>query len=114
MTKFISQHNDWINEIEILISNHQFLPENTLDYHERKVSYLQHERLIHLLVLIFVGIVLITLFVTSLFVDITALYILLIVIGILFFLYIKHYYLLENTVQKWYDTTEQIIEHNLN
>ena len=71
-------------------------------FHSQKVSQLQHERLVHLLVMIFVGLVLVIVFVSSLFLEILLLYVLDLILAILFLFYIRHYYLLENTVQKWY------------
>lgn len=109
MTDFINHHNQWIVVTEEKITSNKPLPEETLAYHQSKVSYLQHERHIHLLILIFVGIVLISVFISSLFLDYILLYLLILILGILFIFYIKHYYLLENTVQSWYKTTEKIM-----
>ena len=64
------------------------------------ISFFQHERLIHLLVTIFTGIITILLFLTTLFIEnIVILFLLMIC---LFIPYIFHYYFLENKVQELY------------
>ena len=93
MTKYIAEHNQWIR-------NH--LHDFDASYHDRKIAQLQHERLIHLLVTIFVGLTLILMFLGSLLLDILLLYVLDFILTGLFIFYIRHYYLLENTVQNWY------------
>ena len=66
------------------------------------ISFFQHERLIHLLVTIFTGIIMILLFISSLFIENILLIILLLLIITLFIPYIFHYYFLENKVQELY------------
>lgn len=79
-----------------------------LSDHQRMISIIQHERLIHLLVTIFVGL---TMLVTSLATIVTkeAYFLILSVPLILLFLgYIFHYHFLENTTQSWYLIEEEI------
>lgn len=67
-----------------------------------QIGFFQHERLVHLIVtVIFALLTTITLMV-CLFVENIALYILLILFVILLVPYIRHYYILENGVQKMY------------
>ncbi len=66
------------------------------------ISFYQHERLIHLLVTIFTGIIAIMLFLSTLFIENILLVILFILIICLFIPYIFHYYFLENKVQELY------------
>jgi Ca2+/Na+ antiporter len=77
-------------------------------FHRAQIEYLQHERLIHLLVTLFFG--LCTL-VTLLFLVLHAQ----VLIGILLLLllallvpYLVHYYRLENGVQRWYTLANAI------
>ncbi|MDR1727705.1 MAG: hypothetical protein LBT74_07235 [Acidobacteriota bacterium] len=81
--------------------------------HERRLADFQHERLLHLLVTLFFGIVLVALFLTaltcgaSLAVTVgmwptTLLGVLTLVVLVLEAFYIKHYYFLENNVQALY------------
>lgn len=67
-----------------------------------QIQIFQHERLIHLIVTVFVGIVSIIIFSLSLIINNLFLNILLILLILLFIPYIFHYYFLENNVQKLY------------
>jgi len=76
--------------------------------HLRMISHIQHERLIHLLVTIFVGIVMsIGSFITIVTQKIELL-IFCIPLLILFIAYLLHYRFLENTTQRWYLLEENI------
>lgn len=66
------------------------------------ISFFQHERLIHLLVTIFTGIIAILLFLTTLFIENILIVILFLLMVCLFIPYIFHYYFLENKVQELY------------
>ena len=66
------------------------------------ISLFQHERLIHLLVTIFTGIIMILLFISNLFIENILLIVLLLLMICLFIPYIFHYYFLENKVQELY------------
>jgi len=82
--------------------------ENILEYHKIMISRIQHERLIHLIVTVFVGIVL---SITSLVVIITTNVNLLFFCALLLFLfiaYLLHYRFLENTTQNWYKLEDEI------
>jgi len=68
----------------------------------KEIQIYQHERLIHLIVTVFVGIVSIIILGFSLIVENILLIILLALLIILFIPYILHYYFLENGVQKLY------------
>lgn len=67
-----------------------------------QIQFFQHERLIHLIVTVtFAILTLLTLF-ACLFAENVALYILLILFLVLLIPYVRHYYILENGVQKLY------------
>lgn len=66
------------------------------------ISFFQHERLIHLLVTIFTGIIAILLFISTQFTENILIVILFLLILCLFIPYIFHYYFLENKVQELY------------
>ena len=68
----------------------------------KEIQIYQHERLIHLIVTVFVGIVSIIILGFSLVVENIFLIILLFLLILLFIPYILHYYFLENGVQKLY------------
>ena len=99
MTEYIKQHEEYILS---LLQEGNIDIEKLLKYHRQQISWLQHERLIHLLVMCLTIIA----FLFSCFVlyfiqtiPAGALFILLLVLTAF---YIRHYYLLENSVQHWY------------
>lgn len=66
------------------------------------IKLFQHERLIHLIVTVFVGLATLIFFGLGLITELVPLLILGIITLILFAFYIVHYYFLENSVQKLY------------
>ena len=76
--------------------------------HLIKISFYQHERLIHLLVTLFYALFLFLTIIIS-FYNPLALIIELILIVFLIF-YVKHYFLLENHVQYMYKQYDKIVE----
>lgn len=85
-------------------------PQEILLWHMKKIEWLQHERLIHLLVvLLTAGITLFALAVTLWLPDLA------LASGPIFFgflillaFYLAHYFFLENTVQHWYHIAEDL------
>lgn len=84
---------------------------NILEKHRIMIARIQHERLIHLLVTIFVGSVMSA---ASFIVIVTKqpeLLIIAIPLLVLFTVYLFHYRYLENTTQSWYILEEEIKKH---
>jgi uncharacterized membrane protein len=85
--------------------------EKILKHHHIMIGRIQHERLIHLMVTIFVGLVL----TLSSFTFITSQNFILLMFILpllaLFVAYLFHYRFLENTTQGWYEVEEQIREN---
>ena len=84
--------------------------EYLLDIHEKRLSWLMHERLIHLIVTFITVILVIFSMSLILFLPDTLFFstpMFLIVLVLLFF-YIRHYFFLENTVQHWYIICQDI------
>ena len=83
--------------------------------HERKLVWLQHERLVHLIVTVMV--VFVELFVVGLVVLHPELGllppILMLGLAVLLGFYFWHYFFLENTVQQWYVLSDQLREQGL-
>ena len=81
-----------------------------LKLHEKKLTWLMHERLIHLIVL-FITVVL-ALFAMGLLLflpeTLPASLPLFVIVFILLIFYVRHYFFLENTVQRWYIIDEKI------
>ena len=93
---------EYSNELKKLSEENISISDKELKYHYIKIKNYQHERLIHLLVTITFA--LLTFFSLYFLVTVPS-----IAIGILFIIflimlafYIKHYYFLENNVQKLY------------
>jgi uncharacterized membrane-anchored protein len=82
-----------------------------LRLHDTKLRWLQHERLIHLIVTFVISILL--LFSIWLFVALANPLVLILTATVLGLLaaYIRHYFFLENTVQRWYTLYDRIYSH---
>lgn len=79
-----------------------------LEIHKNMITRIQHERLVHLLVMIFVGIIMSLSF---FIIIVTGKPDLLLIAGlllILFLAYLFHYRFLENTTQNWYKLEDEI------
>ncbi|MBN2793781.1 MAG: hypothetical protein JXR88_00140 [Clostridia bacterium] len=102
--KSISIKN-YIETHETFMRNQLKLEENFEDlqaYHLRQIKFIQHERLIHLLVLMLTSMIW---FMNVLFLlkePILGLVIIFFILGMLVGFYLMHYLKLENTVQRWY------------
>ena len=79
-----------------------------LKRHKLMLIRIRHERLIHLLVTIFVGICFVLSFLAAIITYNILLSILTLILMILFAAYIFHYRFLENTTQKWYGVEDEI------
>ena len=78
-------------------------------YHNMKIQWLQHERMIHLLVTILFAVIFMFLFgLLMLFPENWLILIPLAIVMVLLVAYIFHYFKLENTVQSWYTLYDEI------
>lgn len=102
--------NNYIKEIDKKIASKDITKKDIED-HLIKISFFQHERLIHLLVTLFYGLFL---FVSVLiFIKIWHFVLIVYIILILLLFYVRHYFFLENSTQylyKQYDKMKEIIE----
>ena len=73
-----------------------------------KISFFQHERLIHFLVTMLVAIITVILLVTSMFIDNIFILLLILIFVCLLVPYIFHYYILENRVQYMYNLYDNL------
>lgn len=99
--------DDYIKELESVIEKKQIkkgLAEEVLT----KIQFIQHERLIHLIVTYFTGISSIIFLIAFLSIGQILLLLLFVLTLCLFVPYIFHYYYLENGTQKLYDIYFQI------
>ena len=99
----------WCREHEAKVTG---LPptEELLEEHREKIQWLQHERLVHLIVLVMV--VIVELFAVSLALlhPELGIYPSIVVLGLAVLLgfYFYHYFFLENTVQHWYRIADEL------
>jgi hypothetical protein len=108
MIGYLKRHEKHINTL--LESNIHQDWGKILFEHERKIHYLQHERMIHLLVMLFVGLFTLLSFFFALLLARIELYIIIAVFLSLCIPYIYHYYQLENGVQRLYRLSNKIEE----
>lgn len=87
------------NELDIILSEHM-----------DKIAFMQHERIVHFLVTMLFALVLSIFMVGMLLTDNIMLLVLVTIIIVLLAFYIKHYYFLENTVQKMYKVYDRILK----
>lgn len=103
---------EYNTQIKKLLSSGSQNPdwEKTLESHRLMLSRIRDERLIHLLVTIFVGIIMaLASFLIILTGNLPLLW-LAVPLLILFIAYLFHYRFLENTTQNWYQLEDQIAE----
>lgn len=103
--KYCSKHEQYI--IKKLEEGDN--PQKLLKWHEKKLAWIQYERLIHLIVM---GMTMIA-FLFTLFMFVFMQYnfwigCLLLILLLLLGAYIIHYFKLENTVQHWYTIAERL------
>lgn len=87
-------------------------------YHQEMVANFQHERLIHLIIMLFfvivslglIGGLVYSVYYFGLTVMMIPYYLLTLIVVILTFFYVKHYYFLENHVQELYEYTKKIYD----
>ena len=107
----------YIREHEAYLLKQQTQPHDLnvlIAYHTQKIQWLQHERLIHLLVTALVVILMLFLYGLTLFLTEKLLILLLLVMVTgLFLAYLIHYFILENAVQRWYRYADQMARQNL-
>lgn len=79
-----------------------------LAYHDRQIAWMQHERLAHLITLMFVCLFFFMSFGFTMLHFLTPNIVLTALLLILTVAYILHYYRLENGVQRWYAISNRI------
>ncbi len=84
------------------------LKNSTLDlnwlstYHQTQISFIQHERLIHLLITFFFAFLFLCSTIATLYTPMLLLFLLDLILFITLLFYIRHYYRLENGLERWY------------
>ncbi len=109
MIDYILRHEAYVRDVLAGHSEKETLAELQA-YHDKQISWVQQERLAHLITMMFVCLFFLLAFGWTL-IHFTAPYILLTaLLLILSAAYILHYYRLENSVQRWYSLSAQIRE----
>lgn len=101
---------NYVKDTDNLINKKEKVSKERLEYHLIQIEQFQHERLIHLIVTVFVGIVAILFFLFGIFLQNIGILLVFIILVCLFIPYILHYYLLENNVQKLYDQYDKLLK----
>lgn len=108
MYEYLKKHEKYINDL--LDSDEDQDWERIRELHNEKILYLQHERLIHLMVTLAFSLYMIASVIISCIYSAIPLFILDLVLIILMIFYILHYYRLENGIQRCYLLTDKIEE----
>lgn len=107
MVTYLKAHEKKI--VELLEKNNEQTDWHSVSaIHERKLGYFQHERLIHLFVMLTTSLATLVSFFFTLLLDIPALFIITFVLLILSIAYVIHYFQLENGVQRLYQLGDAI------
>lgn len=107
MVQYMTTHQQMMKNKLSSIENKKELDE-LLEVHETRLHYFQHERLIHLLVTLAVGIVLVMSIFMTLVIPHAIFFLIDILLCMLFVPYIFHYRKLENGVQNLYKLGDEI------
>jgi len=105
--KYIKEHNDFIKE-QINLNSDKINFIELKKIHQQKIEYMQHERIVHLLVTLFFGLYLL---ISIGFVAFKPTFELMFLVALLFVLviaYVIHYFFLENSIQNWYRLMDEI------
>ena len=106
MQEILKEH---INKINNLLKEEKINNiDEVINQHLKQIEFYQHERLVHLIVTVFVGTMCVLFLLASLFLENILILLLFLLTFILFVPYIFHYYALENGVQKMYDQYWQL------
>lgn len=106
MNKLIVNHETFMHKaLENSPTNLDWL----LKYHQTWIQFLQHERLVHLLVTLAFSLLFVITFGISLFLPNPYFFFLFALLAVLLCFYIFHYYKLENSVQRWYSIYDALI-----
>ncbi len=99
---------DFIKDIEEKLNNNYKFKEQDIVILKDKISFFNHERLIHLLVTLFYAIFLIAFIFLSILFPLFLIPCLAILVFLFF--YVKHYFFLENSVQYLYKLYDKILK----
>ena len=107
MIDYMKRHERYVREM--LGKNlSQAAWQDLLAYHDQQIRWMQHERLVHLMIMLSVCLFAVLSLGFILLAPTPPFFILLALLLVLSSAYIVHYYRLENGVQKWYELYGEI------
>jgi Ca2+/Na+ antiporter len=112
MIDYMKKHESYVQETLEKKPDDEAL-RKLLTFHDRQIQWMQHERLVHLIVMLFVCLFTLIIFGFAVIRTSVPFIILFVILLALSVAYIIHYFRLENGVQKWYVISNQI-QNNLN
>ena len=113
MIDYMKRHEQYVLSLLESSPTREMLAE-LLEYHDKQILWMQHERLVHLITMMFVCLFFLLAFGFSM-IHFSVPYLLLAaLLLILTIAYIIHYYRLENNVQRWYDLSNHIRSNLMN
>lgn len=109
MTKYLKEYISYVEERLKNCGSCTEIEELLIE-HKDKIAFMQHERIVHFLVTMMFALILVMFIIAYLIVENIMLCVLIVIITALLAAYIKHYYFLENTVQKMYVIYDRILD----
>ncbi|HBH13016.1 MAG: Uncharacterized protein XD91_1587 [Clostridiales bacterium 38_11] len=107
MIKYMQKHEE---SMMSFINSETYDNWNALiDYHKTQIEFIQHERLIHLIITIGIAIILSILFGALMLFFNSGMLLIILMLIVMEVFYIIHYYKLENGVQRWYEIYKTLI-----
>ena len=107
MIEYIKRHEHYVLDV---LESHQEPDKlrELLAYHDKQISWIQHERLAHLITMLFVCLFFLLTFGFTMIHFTLPCILLTALLLVLTAAYILHYYRLENNVQSWYSLSNKI------
>jgi hypothetical protein len=110
MIDYMKRHERYVKEMLEKNLSEEALAD-LLACHDKQIQWMQHERLVHLIIMLFVCLFTLLAWGFTYVTPTIAFFILSALLLILTVAYIIHYYRLENGIQKWYELASQIRLH---
>lgn len=107
MIAYMKRHERYVQEM-LEKSLRQDALQELLEYHDKQIQWVQHERLAHLITMLFVCFFALLVLGFTIVTPTLPCMILSALLIVLALAYVIHYYRLENGVQKWYDLSNKI------
>ncbi len=112
MIEYMKKHEDYIKRL--LESKEEQDWGKIKELHKVQIMFMQHERLVHMIVTLFFGLFLAITFGMALLFNKNLLYFLVFFIGVIEVFYLLHLYKLEKGVQRWYGLYNELNKKHQN